>query len=223
MVKVMTGYHPWTMERQPGLDAFVPILADGVKWMGYFPKPRVFFSLGWFGDELSENEKFATYDHQVVTRVGWLPIASEAEKTVCTSRSWAASADPTRAHTVPFEARGQPRPLLRRDPEDRRPIVPAPPAIETYYRKGRGCSARSTTGRTSTRRTAGPLFHGGDVVVTWLITGETRGYNAPGAFFEPVSPERPVFEGGREPGRPCCTSRYTDLDAATSRAASSGA
>ena len=82
MIKVMAGYHPWTMERSPALDAFVPILADGLKWMGYFPEPRVFFSLGVFGDELSEDEKFATYDHQVATRIGWLPLASEAEKLV---------------------------------------------------------------------------------------------------------------------------------------------
>ena len=68
------------MERSPALDAFVPILADGLKWMGYFPKARVFYSLGAFGDEVSEQEKFATYDYQVATRVGWLPVASEAEK-----------------------------------------------------------------------------------------------------------------------------------------------
>src|SRR5262245_12468005 len=82
LIKVMTGYHPWTQERSPGLDAFVPILADGIKWMGYFPRRRVFYSLGFFGDNISENESFASYDHQVVTRIGWLPIASEEAKTV---------------------------------------------------------------------------------------------------------------------------------------------
>ena len=74
MVKVMNGYTGWTSERSPTLDAFVPILADGVKWMGYYPGPRIFFSIGAFGDWLSEHEKFSTYDHQIVGRVGWLPI-----------------------------------------------------------------------------------------------------------------------------------------------------
>ena len=46
MIKVMAGYHPWIQERSPGLDAFVPILADGLKWTGYFPERHVFFSLG---------------------------------------------------------------------------------------------------------------------------------------------------------------------------------
>ena len=80
MIKVMTGYHGFTMERSPGNDAFVPILADGLKWMGYFPEQRIFFSLGGFGDEIGEDEKFMTYDYQGVTRIGWLPVASEAEK-----------------------------------------------------------------------------------------------------------------------------------------------
>jgi hypothetical protein len=39
MVKVIVGYYGWTMERQPVLDAFIPILADGLRWSGYLPKP----------------------------------------------------------------------------------------------------------------------------------------------------------------------------------------
>src|SRR5262245_54532371 len=49
MVKVMVGYYGWTIERSPTLDAFVPILGDGVKWMGDFPN-GMFFSLGGFTD-----------------------------------------------------------------------------------------------------------------------------------------------------------------------------
>ena len=40
------------------------------------------------------------------------------------------------------------------------------------------------------------MFHGGNVSVIWLATGETRPYNAAGGFLEPVSPKRTVFEGG---------------------------
>ena len=37
MLKVMVGYNGWTQERSPALDEFVPILADGLKSMGYSP------------------------------------------------------------------------------------------------------------------------------------------------------------------------------------------
>src|SRR5688572_11143926 len=71
--RIMTGYHIVAMERAPALEAFVPILADGLKWTGYFSGPEVFFNLGLYTDWLSEDEKFATYDLQIVARVGWLP------------------------------------------------------------------------------------------------------------------------------------------------------
>jgi phosphate-selective porin OprO/OprP len=37
MNKVMVGYHGWTHERAPVSDAMIPILADGIKWLGYLP------------------------------------------------------------------------------------------------------------------------------------------------------------------------------------------
>ncbi len=94
MVKVMNGYHPWGMERSPGMDAFIPILADGVRYMGYYPGPRVFVNLGWFTDTLSEDEAFATYDNQAVARLGWLPILSEENKEVLHVAAMVRDADP---------------------------------------------------------------------------------------------------------------------------------
>jgi phosphate-selective porin OprO/OprP len=52
--KVMVGYSGWTMERATISDATIPILADGIKWLGYLPKPRVLWNLGLYKDWLSE-------------------------------------------------------------------------------------------------------------------------------------------------------------------------
>ena len=38
--KVMVGYAGWTMERATISDATIPILADGVKWLGLSPEAR---------------------------------------------------------------------------------------------------------------------------------------------------------------------------------------
>jgi phosphate-selective porin OprO and OprP len=45
--KVMTGYDGWTMERAPMNDATVPLLADGVKWLGYLPKHGFMWNVGY--------------------------------------------------------------------------------------------------------------------------------------------------------------------------------
>jgi len=41
--KVMNGYCGWTFERQMAIDV-IPILADGVKWLGYLPKQRILWN-----------------------------------------------------------------------------------------------------------------------------------------------------------------------------------
>src|SRR4029077_11384394 len=41
-----------------------------------------------------------------------------------------------------------------------------------------------------------PFSHGGEAMMSWLITGETRTYNTRGGYFNQISPKRPVFAGG---------------------------
>jgi phosphate-selective porin OprO/OprP len=59
------------------------------------------------------------------------------------------------------------------------------------------------------------MFHGGNLAVNWLVTGETRGFNLKSGYFKAVSPTRTVFEGG--PGALELTLNYSyiDLDAGT--------
>lgn len=74
---VMVGYSGWTMERSTTVVATVPLLADGIKWMGYLPKQRLIYNLGWYTDVLSEGQSFSSYDQQFVARLGFLPILEE--------------------------------------------------------------------------------------------------------------------------------------------------
>jgi len=80
--KVMIGYGGWTMERATISDATIPILADGIKWLGYVPKAHLLWNLGVYGDQLSEGQTFSTYDNQIVGRLVWLPIVSESTGTL---------------------------------------------------------------------------------------------------------------------------------------------
>src|SRR6185503_15533023 len=62
------------MERAAINDAFLPILADGVKWTGNLAGGKFVYNLGWYGDELSENESFNKNDQQFIARGVWLPF-----------------------------------------------------------------------------------------------------------------------------------------------------
>ena len=45
----------------------------------------------------------------------------------------------------------------------------------------------------------------------WIVTGETRPYNARGAYFERISPERSVFDGGRGAWELVLRGSYSDM------------
>ena len=80
--KLMVGYHGWTIERAAINDAFLPILADGIKWTGTIPSGKFVYNLGWFNDTRSENESFNKNDNQFAARAVWLPFAGADDKRV---------------------------------------------------------------------------------------------------------------------------------------------
>src|SRR5262245_46711781 len=58
--KIMVGYAGWTMERTEMNDATIPILADGIKWIGFAPQKHLIWNLGVFSDTTSEVQSFST-------------------------------------------------------------------------------------------------------------------------------------------------------------------
>ena len=193
--KVMVGYAGWTMERATISDATIPILADGVKWLGLAPKLRLLWNVGVYGDWLSEDQSFSTYDRQVVGRIAWLPAFRER----------------TRLHLGMSLRYGKPDDgelRLRSRPEnfiapyfvetDKFPASNTKMVgIEAYYRPGPLLvGSEYFFQKVKATESGDPMFHGGDTVVSWLLTGETRAYNTRGGFFNQVSPARTVFEGG---------------------------
>lgn len=211
--KVMVGYAGWTMERATISDATIPILADGVKWLGFLPEKRILWNLGVYKDWLSEDEGFSTYDTQAVGRLMWIPVASEATRTLLHLGLSARYGKPDEGELK-----------LRSRPE----AFPAPFFVDTgtfksdktemlgleaYYRPGPWLFGTEYFTQWADAPEAGdPVSHGGDVVVTWLITGETRSYNTRGGFFNAVSPARTVLEGGPGAWELVARLSYIDLD-----------
>jgi phosphate-selective porin OprO and OprP len=211
--KAMMGYAGWTMERATISDATIPILADGVKWIGYAPRKHLLWNVGFYDDYFSEGQTFSTYDYQASGRIAWVPVVSEeTEKVLHIGLNL--------RYGKPKDGRLQ----LRSRPE----AFPAPyfvdtgrfpaensymTASEAYYRSGPLLvGSEYFLQKVDAPESGNPFFHGGDAVVSWLATGETRVYNTRGGDFGQVSPARPVFEGGPGAWEFVARFSYVDLD-----------
>ncbi|MCU0382407.1 MAG: porin [Chitinophagaceae bacterium] len=194
--KVMNGYAGWGLERQMAID-MIPILADGIKWLGYLPKQRIFWNTGIFTDWLSKDESFSTYRWQFITRAGWLPILSPSTNTVL---------------HIGFNYRygkvagGEMQ--LRSRPETN----PAPYFISTgkfqsehsnhvgyevYYKAGAFLAGSEYHWHKFNAPAYGnPLFKGGELMVSYLFTGESRPYHTSTSILGFVPIKKSVFKGG---------------------------
>jgi phosphate-selective porin OprO/OprP len=210
MNKIMNGYAGWAMERQMGIDV-IPILADGIKYMGYYPKQRILFNIGAFVDWLSKNQGFSTYHWQFISRIGYLPVYSEADKTVLhlalSTRYGKTKDDQIRVRSRP---ESNPSPYFV-DTDVFPSSHSSHVGLEAYYRSGPWMfGGEYSVHQFVSQATQNPLFHGGELMVSWIITGESRPYSTGiGAFgFVPV--KKSLFKGG--PGAWEAILRITNID-----------
>jgi len=215
--KYMAGYDLWTIERSPYLDALIPILADGVKWIIASPRNHMLLDLAWFGDALSENQKFATYDNQFVTRLVFMPVVSEKGKFV----HLAVMARDVNPDENKFQAKSKPEAYLapnfvdtgKFDTDHAQTL-----GFEGYYRDRNMIVGGEYGWQWMDAPTVGdPMFRGGNVSIDYFLTGEVRGYNLVSGYFKAVSPKRTVFEGGKGAIELSLNYSYIDLDSGTLR------
>ncbi len=217
--KVMVGYDGWTMERSTMNDATVPLLADGIKWMGYLPRSGFGWNVGYFNDVLSKGQSFSSYGSQEVARLMWLPIRSPSESHsllhLGVNLQWGKPTDGK------LQLRSRPESFTAPYFLDTGKFSASSTFMyggEAYYRRRSWLfGSEYWAENINSPSTRNPTVHGGDVVATWLLTGETRTYNTVGGFFRAVSPERPVFQGGRGAWELVFRQSYTDLDSGTLR------
>jgi phosphate-selective porin OprO/OprP len=201
------------MERSTINDATVPILADGIKWLGFLPRARVLWNIGFYGDALSEGQSFSSYDNQFITRVAVLPLLSEQSGRLLhlglMGRVGA-------VHNGQLQLRSRPE------------AFPAPYFVDTgkvpvSHTKMGGWEAYYRTGsltfgheywyeKLDSPETGDPTINGGEVWGSWLLTGEVRGYNTVGGFFTRVLPKKPLGKGGFGAVELLLKQSYIDLD-----------
>jgi phosphate-selective porin OprO/OprP len=215
--KLMVGYYGWTMERAAANEAFLPILADGIKWTGHLFDNALVYNAGWFVDTWSETESFNKNDKQFAGRVVWLPFAPTRSKTVLHLAAEVRFAD---ANDGFLRYRSKPEAFPAQSYAVDTGKFPATSAttigFEAYYRPGPLMfGSEYFLNKVASDQTGDPFFHGGEVFASYLITGEVHPYNEPGAFFEAVSPARPLSSGGLGAWEVVVRGSYVDLDSGT--------
>jgi len=210
--KVMVGYDGWSMERLPFTDATVPLLADGIKWLGYVPRSHLFWNLGAFMDAFSEGQSFSTYNYQFVARSGWVPLAGD---TVGKLLEMAMNFRVGAINNDTLQLRSKPEAFPAPYFIDTKKF-PAASALafgpELYYRPGRVLlGGEYYWQRVNSPETGNPWFHGGEAVVAWATTGEVRRYNLAGNYFKELSPDSTVVQGGSGAWAPMIKFSYSNL------------
>ncbi|HEY6504545.1 MAG TPA: porin [Chitinophagaceae bacterium] len=196
MIKVMNGHSPWGYERQMALDV-IPILADGIKWFGMLPKSKIFWNLGYFNDFMSKGQGFSTFSWQYVARIGWLPVNNPEKKEtlhIATSLRYAKPLDG--------------KMTLKSRPESNN----TPQLINTgSFATDHSSHIGGEIFYTNKRFTIGSeiithnfyndngddhKFSGGNIMISYSITGATRPYKTVGSIFGFVPVKKSVFKGG---------------------------
>jgi phosphate-selective porin OprO/OprP len=197
MIKVMNGHSGMTNERQMALDP-VPILADGIKYFGYFPKSRLFTNLGAYTDVISKGQAFSTFEWQYVARAGWVPVLNDQRGTLLHIAGNFRMGKPLNGKfTVKARPESNPTPQLINTgefPADKSNSIGG----EIYYRnKSFTIGSEVMQHNFYADKSEDHHFRGGNVMVSYIFTGAVRPYNTnTGNIFGFVPVTKSIFDGG---------------------------
>ncbi len=194
--KVMNGYAGWGIERMMALD-MVQLLADGIKWMGYLPKQRIFWNAGAYTDLISYKQTFSSYSGIGAIRFGWMPYY-DSKKNVL-------------VHLGVNYSYGRPengKIQLRSRPEANTfPYFIETPIFKADHGNMLGCELYFSYGslmigseayynKFSSAEADNPGFKGGAVFANYIITGQVHPYTTVSNIYGFVPVENSVFSGG---------------------------
>ena len=194
--KVMVGYAIWHFERNTAVD-MIPILADGIKYIGYMSKPRIIWNVGAYADWLSEGQSFSTFRYQVAVRAGWLPIYTDTYKPVLhiggNYRYGKIKNGTFRMRSKP-EVSGGPyyvdSDVFNTDHSNSF-------GGELYYRAGKFLfGSEYHLHQFDSPEEGDPVFGGGEAFVSYMFTGEVKPYYTFNGIFGFIKVKRPLFQGG---------------------------
>ena len=196
--KFMVGYYGWFNERTAVNDAFIPILADGIRWTGTAASNQFVYNVGAYADPVSKRENFNKNDWQLAGRLVWLPIGADPQAGLL---HLALDARFAGADNGQLQYKSKPEAFLAQenivDTGKFDASTSTIGGLEAYYVNGPLSSGLEYyVNWVSSGPANDPFFHGGELFAAYLFTGETHPYKAISGVFEDVIPKRTFFEGG---------------------------
>ncbi len=209
--KIQNGFTLWKFER-PMIQDLVPILADGVKYSGYFPKQRLQWTLGaYFNFLKSDVQPQTSFKRQITTRLVWLPVYSTP-----TNQVLHIALDYRYGRVLDDSIQVRSKPEVSKAPyfvDSKKFHADFVNSIsgEIYYRTGPFMAGTEFAAHfVHSPEKGNPIFTGAHFFLLYSFTGETRPYVPDfGIFtFQPV--KRSVFKGG--PGNIEATVSFSNID-----------
>jgi phosphate-selective porin OprO/OprP len=213
--KITVGYAVWTMERMPFTDALIPIMADGIKWLGVHPSKHANWNVAFFHNELPKSPSKGVYDNAFVARISILPLRDVDDDRapllhLGAAYHWGQYSDDM------AQARSRPESFTAgyfldtgEFPAEQNHIL----GLEAYFRKASLLMGAEYLFCWNDAPTVGnPFFHGGEAFVAWAPTGEIRPYIDIGGKIGFLQPERSLFERGIGAFELVFHGSYTDFD-----------
>ena len=211
MQKIQNGFTLWRFER-PMIQDLVPILGDGIKYSGFFPKQHLQWTMGAYFNILgNENQPQTTFKRQFVTRLVWLPVYSAPDKPVL---SIAFNYVYGRILGDSINVRSKPE--VSKSPyfvETKNFWADVTNSIsgEIYYRTGPFMAGTEFAAHyIHSPEKGNPVFTGAFFFLLYSFTGDTRPYVPNFGIFTFQTVKRPVFKGG--PGNIEATISFSNID-----------
>jgi phosphate-selective porin OprO/OprP len=199
--KVQNGYSCWGNERQMSLD-LIPIMTDGIRWYGYWPKQRFFWSIGAFTNAIYKQgpfaDRFAIWEWQYSGRLGFRPIYTPGETTdlLHLGLNFRVAGPVNDTITVKSKPESNFAPYFINTGEFESDFTSAV-GIEAYYRAGPFMVGfEGNVFSFQSQQAGNPVFPGAQLAVSYIFTGEIRPYLSDNSVFFFVNPKRSVFSGG---------------------------
>ncbi len=193
--KVMNGHSPWTNERQMAID-LIPILGDGIKWIGYEKNTRIFWNLGAYNDFISKGQGFSTFSSQYTARIGFLAINEPQNRRVLHIGANLRYGRPLDGKfAIKSRPESNPTPFLITSgtfAADHSTHI----GYEIYYSSKRFMIGSEGVAHNFYSNQGNHHFWGGDFVLSYFLTNTFRPYRTEGAIFGFVNVRRSVFKGG---------------------------
>lgn len=210
---MMPGMDGIFMERSLMNNAFIPQRNVGVFVQNTFARDRGAWSAGWFNDWFINHRGFSENGNQYSGRISFLPIAND-EKAAFTQVATAF------LYKQPIQGnlRFKTRPELNESPEFADTgNIPSNYATVIQFESMSIRGPLQFFGEFSVTPVSAPtkgdpLFYGGYVGLSYLVTGEHRGFNRKEGYFTRFVPRSPFSFRNPGPGAWELAGRYSMVD-----------